>query len=90
MAAKKKATGQSAVDAAAKAIENRYGNKYEKEGSRTLAAYTRSLQDVVAESPLYERFSSKTLDAAAAKVARKQWIGYMAGNEDQRKARKKK
>jgi hypothetical protein len=90
MAAKKKASGQSAVDAAAKVIENRYGNKYVREASRTLAEYTQAFQDVVAESSLYERFSSKTLDAAAAKVARKQWIGYMAGYEDKRKARKKK
>lgn len=90
MAAKKKVSSNTSVDAAAKAIEQRYGNKYVKEGSRTLAAYTSSLADVVAESGLVDRFSSKTLDAAARKVAKKQWVGYKAGTEDARKMRQRK
>lgn len=80
MAAKKKTTGTSnSVDAAAKAIEKRYGDKYVAEGSRTLAAYTSALKDVVAESPLYETFSKSTLNAAASKVAKKQWVTHWKG-----------
>lgn len=95
MAGKKKTTGVSnSVDAAAKAIEKRYGNKYVNEGSRTLAAYTSGLKDVVSESSLYETFSKSTLNAAATKVAKKQWTTHwksmMAGTEPTRKPNQKK
>lgn len=90
MAAKKKTGTSSSVDAAAKAIEKRYGAKYVNEGSRTLAQYSSSLRDVVAESPLYESYSKAALDAATKKVAQKQWVAYKAGFEDQRKLRQRK
>lgn len=95
MAAKKKApaTSSSSVDVAARLIRQRYGNKVGGDiaGSRqTMRQFVQGFQDVVAESSLTDRFNSRTLDAAAKKVATEQYAKYVGGTEDKIKARKKK
>ena len=88
-----KSGGQSPVDMAARAIRQRYGNKVGGDiagGRQTMRQFVQSFQDVVAESSLVDRFASRTLDAAAKKVATEQYAKYVGGTEDKAKARKKK
>jgi len=86
MAAKKKPTPPSPkpkpsggmkppnkIDQAAAAIWSRYGNNLG--GAKTLKEAVQSLQDVVAESSLVEKYSMRTLDAAASRVAQNAWNG---------------
>jgi len=67
---------QAKIDQAADAIWSRYGNPH-LGGSKTLKEAVQSLQDVVAESSLVEKYSMRVLDAAAARVARNAWNGLM-------------
>lgn len=84
---------QKPVDVAARMIRQRYGNKVGGDvagGRQTMRQFVQSFQDVVAESSLVDRFASRTLDAAAKKVATEQYAKYVGGTEDKAKARKKK
>lgn len=85
--------GQKPIDLAARAIRQRYGNKVGGDiagGRQTMRQFVQSFQDVVAESGLVDKFSSRTLDAAAKKVATEQYSKYAGGTEDAIKARKKR
>lgn len=74
MAAKKKAASKmTPVEEAAAAIQRRYGNSVG--GAKTLRQAVQSLQDVVAESSLTDKFSMRTLDAAATRVAQNAFNG---------------
>ncbi len=74
MAAKKKAaSNMTPVEEAAAAIQRRYGNNLG--GAKTLKQAIQSLQDVVAESSLTDKFSMRTLDAAATRVAQNAFNG---------------
>lgn len=74
MAAKKKATSKmTPVEEAAAAIQRRYGNNLG--GAKTLRQAVQSLQDVVAESSLVDKYSMRTLDAAATRVAQNAFNG---------------
>jgi len=64
---------QAKIDQAADAIWRRYGNNLG--GSTTLKQAVQSLQDVVAESSLVDKYTMRVLDAAAARVARNAFIG---------------
>lgn len=61
------------ADAAYNAILKRYGNQVS--GGKTMKEAIQSFQDVVAESSLVDKFSSRTLDAAAARIARDMYQG---------------
>lgn len=63
----------SKVDEAAAAILRRYGNSLA--GAKTLKEAAQSLQDVVAESSLVDKYSMRTLDAAATRVAQTAFNG---------------
>lgn len=61
------------VEEAAAAIQRRYGNNLG--GARTLKQAVQSLQDVVAESSLTDKYTIRTLDAAATRVAQNAFNG---------------
>jgi hypothetical protein len=63
----------SQVEQAAAAIQRQYGNNLA--GSKTMREAIQSLQDVVAESSLVDKYSMRTLDAASARVAKKAFTG---------------
>lgn len=74
MAAKKKvAPKMTPVEEAAAAIQRRYGNNVG--GAKTLRQAVQALQDVVAESSLVDKYSMRTLDAAATRVAQNAFNG---------------
>lgn len=63
----------ASIDAAVKAIQARYGNNLG--GAKTLREAAQGLKDVVAESSLVDKYSKRTLDAAAVRVAQNSWNG---------------
>lgn len=83
--------GQKPVELAARAIRQRYGNKVGGDvagGRQSMREFVQSFQDVVAESGLTDKFSSRTLDAAAKKVATQQYSKYVGGTEEAKMKRK--
>jgi hypothetical protein len=79
MAAKKKLPAggyvkpSSPVEQAAAAIQRRYGSNVA--GAKTMREAIQGLKDVVAESSLVDKYSMRTLDAAATRVAQKAFTG---------------
>jgi hypothetical protein len=61
------------IDAAVVAIQRRYGNNVA--GAKTMREAIQGLKDTVAESSLVDKFSSRTLDAAATRVAQNAFQG---------------
>ena len=72
--AKKTATP---IEQAIAAIERRYGNNVA--GAKTMREAVQGLKDVVAESSLVDKYSMRTLDAAATRVAQKAFEGMKRG-----------
>lgn len=76
----------SPLDKAIADIKRRYpagGSNYR--GITTANQAVQSFQDVVAESGLVDKYSNRTLMAAAAKVATQRFAAYGEGNENARK-----
>jgi hypothetical protein len=63
----------SSIELAASAIQRRYGNNVA--GAKTMREAVQGLKDVVAESSLVDKYSMRTLDAAATRVAQKAFTG---------------
>ena len=63
----------SPVEQAVAAIQRRYGNNVA--GAKTMREAISGLKDVVAESSLVDKYSMRTLDAAATRVAQKAFNG---------------
>jgi hypothetical protein len=61
------------VEQAAAAIQRRYGNNVA--GAKTMREAIQGLKDVVAESSLVDKYSMRTLDAAATRVAQNSFQG---------------
>lgn len=69
----------TSIDAAVKAIQARYKNNVA--GAKTLKEAAQGLKDVVAESSLVDKYSKRTLDAAAVRVAQNSWNGMQRANK---------
>lgn len=65
------------IEQAIAAIQRRYGNNVA--GAKTMREAIEGLKDVVAESSLVDKYSMRTLDAAATRVAQNAFEGMKRG-----------